>query len=178
MNEYVTKDPPKLLFVNLVSGDELPVQFNPTQLREAIEANYSRVVVPGQSHAQMQFINTDNFKIDLELFFRAVTKQELELIHRARRQILSWAYPRMVANDIVGGGAPKLLLYWPSMLSVECVLASASFTHERFNNQARSVQFTCAVQLEEMRNVRLHFDEVAEDNVLRFGSDLGLEEEG
>jgi len=168
--------PPKLTIVNLVSNDELEVQFNPTQLMEQIEVNWSRQTVPGQSHEPLQFVNTANFKIDLELFFRALTEDELTKIHFARRQILSWAYPRDIGGDIVGGGAPRLLLLWPQMLSITCVMTSVQITHSRFNSKGKSVSFTARVALEEIRDVRLHFDEVAEDNVLRFGVDVDIEE--
>jgi len=174
--DSATATPPKLLFANLVSADELEAQFNPTQLMEQIEANWSRQTVPGQSHEPMQFVNTANFKLDIELFFRAVNKTELEAIHRARRQILSWAYPRDIEGDISGGGAPRILVYWPGMLSLTCVMTSTSIVHQRFNKNGRSVQFTCRLQLEEIRDTRLHFDEVAEDNVLRFGDGIGLED--
>jgi len=176
--EATTITPPRLLFVNLVSTDELEVQFNPTQLMEQIEANWARQTIPGQSHEPLQFVNTANFKLDLELFFRAISKSELETIHRARRQIFSWAYPRDVAGDVAGGGAPRILVYWPGMLSLTCVMTNAAFTHQRFNKKGRSVQFICRLQLEEIRDTRLHFDEVAEDNVLRFGDGIGLEDEG
>lgn len=174
--EAAKQTPPKLLFANLVSGDELEVQFNPTQLMEQIEVNWARQTVPGQSHEPLQYVNTANFKIDIELFFRAISKDELANIHRARRQILSWAYPRDVEGDVVGGGAPRILVYWPGMLTLTCVLASAELIHERFNKDAKSVQYRARLQLEEIRDVRLHFDEVAEDNVLRFGDAVGLEE--
>lgn len=176
--DAVTKNPPKLILANLISGDELEVQFNPTKLQEQIEVNWARLAMPGQSHEKLHFIHTSNFKISLELFFRAMTRDELEKIHYARRQILSWAYPRSISNDIVGGGAPTLLLYWPKMLSLKCVMGSASITHELFNHEGRSTQFNCSINLEEIRDVRLHFDEVAEDNVLRLGSGLSLEDEG
>jgi hypothetical protein len=176
--EAATHTPPKLLFVNLVSTDELEVQFNPTQLQEQIEANWSHQTVPGQSHEPLQFVNTANFKLDIELFFRATKKAELEAMHRARRQILSWAYPRDIAGDVVGGGAPRILVYWPGMLSLTCVVTNVGITHNRFNRNARSVEYTCRLQLEEIRDTRLHFDEVAEDNVLRFGDGIGLEEGG
>ena len=168
--------PPKLVFVNLVSNDELEAQFNPTQLSEQIEANWAHQTVPGQSHEPLQFVNTANFKLDIELFFRAINTTEYEEIHRARRQILSWVYPRDVDGDISGGGAPRILVYWPGMLSLTCVLTSVGITHQRFNKNGRSVQFNCRLQLEEIRDTRLHFDEVAEDNVLRFGDGIGLEE--
>jgi hypothetical protein len=174
--EAATFTPPKLLFANLVSGAELEAQFNPTQLQEQIEANWSHQTVPGQSHEPLQFVNTANFKLNIDLFFRAISTTELTAIHRARRQILSWVYPRDIQGDIVGGGAPRILVYWPGMLSITCAVTNVLITHERFNKNGRSVQFTCNLQLEEIRDTRLHFDEVAEDNALRFGDGIGLEE--
>lgn len=168
---------PKLVITNLYSGDELIAQFNPSTLREQLGANWSRLQVPGLSHERLQFVHTENFKLNLAMQFRADQQSELVSIHRARRLLLSWCYPREVANDVVGGGAPRLLLTWPKMLAMGCVLTAVSIEHTLFTVDAQSRRFLATLQLEEIRDVAVFFQDVVEDSDLRFGADQDLIDE-
>lgn len=171
----VSTEPQKLVLTNLAADDqELIAQFNPTQFSEELAANWTALTVPGAPWQPLQFINTENFKLKMELFFLAQTVDDLEKIHRARLLLLAWCYPRSVSSDIIGGAAPRILVTWPGMLSLEAVLREVSIRHQRFNRVGQSVHFTANVSFEEANDVLLSFDSVATDEDVRFGSPLDI----
>ena len=171
----INQTPNRMVFTNLYDGEELLAQFNPTQFTESLGVNWTTLQIPGLSHKPLQFINTDNLKLRFELYFQARSPDELLDIQRARLLLIAWCYPRNVSNDIIGGAAPRLLVTWPGMLSLEAVLRNVDITHQRFNKLGQSVHFTANVQLEEVSEALLTFDTVAEDDAARFGSPLDLE---
>ena len=156
--------------VNLRNNKVLVAQYNPDRLEEEIGSEWSKLDVNGNSHQKLQFRRTNNLVLTFTLQFVAQTRIEMVRLHEARRTIHSWAYPRNVSNDIVGGGASRLLFIWPGMWSIETVAMRAKLTHNRFNVQARSVAFDATITLEEIRDFRITFGDVLEDNVLRFGN--------
>lgn len=168
-------EPPKLVFVNILSGDEVAVQFNPTDFTEAIAAKYDDQSVSGQSHEPSQFVNTQNFTIELKCTWRAYSPEQLVQLNRARRHMLSWCYPRNISPQVVGGGAPRILVAWPGMLSLECSIRNVRIQHKRFNRKAQSVEMDAFISIREIRDFRITFDEVAEDSQLRLGSTFGME---
>jgi hypothetical protein len=165
-------EPPRMSITNLRSGEEVVAQFNPGELGESVSPQWSRLAPQGLSHEVHHFTHTGPYQIQIELFFRAYSPEELERIHRARRHLLSWAMPRRIGSDLVGGGPPMLLLVWPGMLSIQCYLVELKLTHSRFNSQSRSVQYTAALTLEEEPGTLITSESVAEDTRLRFGDPI------
>jgi len=170
----INQVPSKLVFTNLVDGAELEAQFNPTNFTEQLGANWNSLTIPGASYKPLQFSNTDNLKLRFEMFFLAQTKAELAGLQRARLLLLAWCYPRRVANDIVGGGAPRILVTWPTMLSLQAVIRTVEHSHQRFNRIGQSVHMTTNLSLEEISDVQLTFDQVREDDDVRFGEPAEL----
>jgi hypothetical protein len=161
---------PKMTVTNLNTGLTMRAQYNPEQLEETVSANWARQGVPGLSHNVLQFSNTANETFAFELFFRANTEAEMQEIHRWRRFLKSLVVPRGGANTIAGGAPPRVLLVWPRMLSLTCILPTAKFTHEHFNKMMQSRIFRVAVQFEEIRDVRMTSEDVFDDRELRFGN--------
>ena len=52
--------PPKCVLVNVSTAESIECLFNPTELTEKVEVNWSRLAVPGLSHQVLQFQNTGN----------------------------------------------------------------------------------------------------------------------
>lgn len=173
-----TSPPPRRIALTNQDADpsddnvELVAQFNPTNLTEEIAANWARITVPGLSHEQLQFVNCSNYKLKMDLHFRATSFEEALYIHRARLLLLAWNYPRTAAADVKGGRAPRLLVTWPGMLSFIAILTNVSINHTRFNRMGQSVAFTATIQLEEISDVHLTFDSVALDSSTRLGDPL------
>lgn len=164
--------PPKMSITNLRSGVEIVAQFNPTEFEEQVAPNFARFSAQGQSHEKRHFTYTGSFAVTTTLYFRAFSPAELDEIHRARRHLLSWAYPRRIGSDTVGGGPPPLLFVWPGMLALPVDLISARIVHEAFNKAGKSVRFRAEVTFEESRDTLLTTESVADDEELRFGAAL------
>lgn len=169
---YEAFEPPRMSITNLRSGAEVIAQFNPAELQESVAPQWARLAPQGLSHEVHHFTHTGPYEIQMELFFRAYSQAELDDIHRARRHLLSWAAPRRIGSELVGGGPPQLLIVWPGMLAVTCYLTELRITHNRFNSNARSVGYTAVVVFEEVRSSLLTTELVADDTELRFGDPL------
>lgn len=165
-------DPAKMSITNLVSGAEVIAQFNPEEFQESVQPIWARLAAQGLSHEVHHYAHTSPYVVQMDLYFRAFSKEELLELHRARRHLLSWAHPRRIASELVGGGPPRLLLVWPGMLSIECFLTEARITHQRFNQHLRSTSMVASVSFEEDPTTLLTTEMVADDDLLRFGDPL------
>ena len=167
-------------------NEGLTAQFNPTELQEAIQVQWSKLRIPGQSHELLQFSHTGNLRYSFTLRFSAfaqdtraatqrgsrnlglppppapdqVTQKTLEDMQRARRFLLSLAYPQRGGNNIPSSGPPRLLFVWPQLVSLTCVLNALTFTYQRFNHQLAPVEFTVQITIEEIRDVKIFSEQV------------------
>ncbi len=168
--EVAGQRPARMSIANIATGGSVEAQFNPTEFEEALEVHWARQTVPGLSHQPLQFVSTGNVKFSLELRFEAQEPTSgLEHILFARRFLQSLCYPRRGAEDVAGGGPPRALFVWPSVISLTCVVTGLSFNYGRFNRAGAPVQFTARVTLEEVRDVRLLSEEVLADGTQRSG---------
>jgi hypothetical protein len=163
------KHPPRLSITNLRNGAEIAAQFNPEEFEESVSPEWSKLKVQGLSHPVHHFETTSAYVCRFTLYFRAFSPLELQQLQRARRHLMSWAYPRRVTSQLVGGGPPSLLVVWPGMLQIETFLTELRIKHERFNSQAQSVEFHADCSFEEHPESLLTSDFVAEDPDQRFG---------
>lgn len=169
--EVASQRPARMSIANIVTGDAVEAQFNPTEFEEALEVNWARQTVPGLSHQPLQFVNTGNVKFTLELHFEVHgASADLEQLHFAKRFLQSLCYPRRGAEDVIGGGPPRALFVWPNVVSLTCVVTGLSFKYGRFNLAGTPIQFTAKVTLEEIRDVRLLSEEVLADGSRRSGA--------
>jgi len=172
--EVAARRPTRMSIANVVTGASIEAQFNPTDFDEMLEVNWARQTVPGLSHQPLQFVNTGNAKFTLELQFEAQDPTtSIEQIHLARRFLQSLCYPRRGAEDVLTGGPPRALFVWPNVISLTCVVTGLSFRYSRFNLDGTPVQFAAKVTLEEVRDVRLHSEDVLADGTRRSGAPLG-----
>ena len=158
----------KMLITKL--GDPRTVfetQFNPTEFTEALRVNYQRHKIPGLSHEPMQYVNTTNDKIALDLFFDADTQEQADRNLIARRFLLAVCYPKRPVGDLQIGGPPRLLFVWPSFISLTTVVTSLQFTYTRFSSTGVPLDFVASVALEEIRDMRLTYDDVIENGTVR-----------
>lgn len=167
--------PPRMSLTNISNGRTVEMQFNPEQFQENVVANYTDQVVPGLSHEVAQFSHTSSEAFTFDLHYRALSVDEMNSIHLARRFLKSLCFPRGGSETIAGGAPPRVLLVWPRMLSLTCTMRSVQLTHVLFNRQSRSRQFSAAVTLKEVRDFRVTSEEVYEDNQLRYGMEPSLD---
>ena len=166
--EIVSERPARMSIANVSSGESVEAQFNPTEFEEALDVNWTRQTVPGLSHQPLQFVNTNNAKFTLELNFEVLDDTtDIDQIHYSRRFLQSLCYPQQGAEDIAGGGPPRVLFVWPNVVSLTCVITSLSFKYGRFNVDGMPIQFTSKVALEEIRDVRLLSEDVLSNGTQR-----------
>lgn len=176
--QQIADAPSRLTLTDLNSGVTIEAQFNPTQLVERLGANWEAMEVPGLSHKPLHFMNTSNEQQVMTLWFRAISRAELDRIHAARRFLKSLTFPTSGADDLQSGSPPRVLVVWPQMVSMIMVLRTLTMTHLVFNREARSVQFTADLEWEEIRDWRITSEDVWEDNQFRFGDLPGFFEGG
>ena len=169
--ESLGLEAPKMSIARIDTGASLQVQFNPAELSESLEAVYARLTVVGQSHQQMQFVNTNNLKFNLDMAYTAMAGPDaLQRLLAARRFLHSLLYPRG-ATTVAAGGAPRVLFVWPTIISLTCVVTELKGKFTRFNSQGGPVQYTASLAIEEVRDVRILSEEVAALGTLRSGAD-------
>src|SRR5262249_19434655 len=141
--DVAAQTPARMSIANVSTGDSVEAQFNPADFEEALEVNWARQTVPGLSHQPLQFVNTGNVKFTLELTVDArEPAADLDQLLRGRRFLQSLCYPRRGAADVAGGGPPRALFVWPTIVSLTCVITSLTFKYSRFNLAGTPVQFT------------------------------------
>ena len=58
----------KALITNTVTGDAIPVQFNPEEYTLSRDINYAQAAIPGLSAPILQFVNGNMQTLEMELF--------------------------------------------------------------------------------------------------------------
>jgi len=167
--------PERMHLVDLSTGEDLEVFFNPEQIKEKIQVVYNRLTVPGMSHQPLQYSNTANDTLDFDLYCRGNTEGERVLIEDFRSFLMSLCYPKGNAGTIDDGAPPRVLFVWPLVWTFTCVVGSLDFSYTQFALGGRISRYTCGVQLEEIRDVRLTSDDVRRHGTRRSASGGGVE---
>lgn len=170
-------------FVNIRTGEGITAQFNPTTFDELLEVNYNRQQVLGLSHQLLQFLNTGNHQFSFDLFWdRGVTPEmreenltlagvsELAELDEAKKFFESLCYPSKGATTVSSGAPPRVLVVWPGVLSMTCVVTSVATRNEGFNYLGERVRAFMSIEFEEIRDVRITSQEVRQYGTQRPGS--------
>lgn len=169
------RKPARVSLTNLATGEGWFAMFNPAQLEESIGVKYNRQSVPGLSHQPLQYGNTENYKFTLALFYRAQATEltnpftaaaiknkrpkGLSDVLEMRKFLQSLCYP-VQATTVGGGGPPRVLVVWPNILTMVCVVTGIKFVNSRFNIEGTPVEYVATVSFEEIRDDRISMDEV------------------
>jgi hypothetical protein len=151
--------------------------FTPVELVESVAVKWAKLAVVGMSHETLQYGNTSNYALDgLEFFFRGTTPEEVDAIHEGRKFLLSLAYAPEGAEGLRDGAPPRILFFWPQVVSLTCVLGKIRISHSKFNREGRTTIFRARFDLEEARDVRLTMEQVRAQGTQR--SAAAAEESG
>jgi hypothetical protein len=147
---------------------------NPTELREQVQVNYSRLQVPGLSHQVLQFSSTGNVSLPVELyldkfFARGVSAEDDPDILDFKRFLQALTVPAGGASDVASGGPPRALLVWPGLVSLTCVVTSLEFRYEQFGVRGEVLVYRAQVTFEEIRDSRTTSEEMRVQGSLRGG---------
>lgn len=154
--------PPRATLANVRTGESRKFQFNPDGWEESIGAEYARLTVPGLSHQVMQFVNTRNRELRLELLYDSGNYQASSRgrnpILATRRWLRSLVHPRSGGGRITGG-APRVLFTWPSFVALTAFVTDARFTYLQINQRGEPSSMRVELTLEEVRDeIRLMED--------------------
>lgn len=167
--------PPRMHLVDLSTGEDLEVFFNPEQIVEEIQVAYARLTVPGMSHQPLQYTNTGNQAVTLDLYAVGNTEGQRVLIEDFRRFLQSLCYPKGDAGTIDDGAPPRVLFVWPNVWSWTCVITGLRITSTQFALNGRISRYVASVTLEEIRDVRLTSDDVRRHGTRRSPSGGGVD---
>ena len=137
-------------------SDSLEAQSNPPNFTETYGTEWSKQKSPGLSHSRKQFVQTVDRSIALRLEFYALNEdgksvEGAKFLLEAREFLLQSCRPRKLANSIATGGAPLLVFFWPSFMTMVASLDAVSFSYNRFNRVGAPVEMTAELKLEEVR---------------------------
>lgn len=153
----------KAIIANTVTGDRIPVMFNPEEYTVNKDINYAQIGVPGLSAPIIQFVHGNMGTLEMELFLD--TYEE----HREGNRVLNHAgedvrqLTRQITNlmviDSTTHAPPPLIFTWAS-LSFQCVLARASQRFIMFMPDGTPVRARLQVTFNEFSNVELEAKDI------------------
>lgn len=173
IDEVASTIPPRLRLFNLRTNEGFVMQFNPTQFTERLAINYGRPQVLGQSHQELQYLNTSNLTVPMQLFFLSRDIRTHAGGQEVKRFLYSLCYPVRGAGSVIGGAPPRVLVVWPNTLSLTCKITSLEINNQRFNRASEVVQFTANCNFEEMRDIRWTSEDARQLGVRRTGESPG-----
>lgn len=153
------ESPDRMSITNLDTAKSVTAQFNPDEVKEVLKVLYHRLPILGLSHQPMQYQGTENLKVTFTLGFDALSHEGSGLMD-ARAFLMSLCYSSRVAEDIIGGDTPPVLLVWPELYALECKMASLSTTLKRFRARGRPTLFTSDIEVERVSEVRLFSEDI------------------
>ena len=153
----------KALITNSVTGERIPVMFNPEEYTLNRDINYAHAAIPGLSAPILQFVSGNLQTLDMELFLDTYEEHRVgsTVTNPARSDVR--VMTRKVTdlmNIEPSTHAPPVLLFTWSSLSFTCVLAKASQKFTMFLPDGTPVRARLSVSFHEFRNVDLEAKEV------------------
>lgn len=151
--------PPRCVLVNVTSGEPIECLFNPTQLTEKVQVNYSRLAIPGMSHQTLQFQSTGNRQIPgvefyLDRFFAEEQPSDPDIMD-FRAFLLALTVPPGGTEGVVDTAPPRVLVIWPDVVVVEAVVTELEFAYRQLAVDGAVLVYTATVGFEEILDVRV-----------------------
>ena len=159
--------PPRCVLVNVTSGESMECLFNPTQLTEKVQVNWSRLAVPGLSHQVLQFQSTANRSLAgvefyLDRFFATEQPGEPDIME-FRSFIRALTVPPSGTEGVVDTAPPRTLFIWPEVITVETVVTDVEFQYRQVAVDGRVLVYAATVTFEEILDVRVTSEELREE---------------
>jgi hypothetical protein len=153
----------KALVTNTVTGERIPVMFNPEEYTVNQDVNYAQTAIPGLSAPLLQFVHGNMQTLQMELFLDTLEahQQNGRTLNQAGEDVrkLTAKIVSLMNIDASTHAPPVLLFTWAS-LSFTCVLARASQRFILFLPDGTPVRARLQVTFNEFRNVDLEAKEV------------------
>ena len=158
--------PPRCALVNVSTAEAIECLFNPKDLTEKIDVNWSRLAVPGLSHQVLQFQNTGNRQLSgvefyLDRFFAAAGETDADLLD-FRAFLRALTVPPEGTEGVPATSPPRVLFIWPEVITIECVIASVEFQYKQLAVDGTALVYTATVGFEEILDARVTSEELRE----------------
>lgn len=155
------------MLVNVLTGESMQCLFNPTQLTEKLQVNWNRLAVPGLSHQVLQFQGTSNRQLSgvafyLDAFF-ASQQADTSNIMAFRAFLRALTVPPTGTEGVLATAPPGVLVLWPGVLTVECVVASVEFQYRQLAVDGRVLVYTATVTFEEVLDTRVTSEQLRQE---------------
>lgn len=153
----------KAVITNTVTGDRIPVMFNPEEYTVNRDNNFAQLAVPGLRAPIIQFVHGSMQTLEMELFLDTYEahREGSRVINSAgddvRKQLSK--ITGLMDIDPATHAPPKLLFTWAS-LSFTCVLARANQRFIMFLPDGTPVRAKVQVTFNEFCNVDLEAKEI------------------
>ncbi len=145
---------PRCTLFNSYTGEWMDCLFNPAQLAEKVQVNYSKLLVPGLSHQVLHYQSTGNRQIPgLEFYLdRHFARKQSESadIMKFRRFLLAMTTPYET-----GSAPPVTQIIWPNVLSVDAVLTSVEFRYQKIGANGDVLIYTANCSFEEIQGISI-----------------------
>jgi len=156
--------PPRCSLVNVATAESIECLFNPKDLTEKLDVNWTRLAVPGLSHQVLQFQNTGNRQLSgvefyLDRFFAAAGESSVELLD-FRAFLRALTVPPEGTEGVPATAPPRVLFIWPEVVTVECVVASVEFQYKQLAVDGTVLVYTATVTFEEILDQRVTSEEL------------------
>ncbi len=165
--ELAVARPPRCVLVNVTTGESMECLFNPTQLTEKVQVNYSRLAVPGLSHQVLQFQSTGNRQLAgvefyLDRFFASEQPGDPDIL-AFRAFLRALTVPPAGTEGVPATAPPRVLFVWPEVLTVEAVVTDVEFQYRQVAVDGTVLVYAATVTFEEILDVRVTSEELREE---------------
>lgn len=153
----------RALITNTVTGQAVPVQFNPEEYTLNRDIQYAQAAIPGLSAPLLQFVSGNLQTLEMELFLDSYEEHRAgsRVVNAARSDVraLTRRITDLMAIEPSTHAPPVLLFTWGS-LAFTCVLARVSQRFTQFLPDGAPVRARLNVTFNEYRNADLEAREV------------------
>ncbi|MCP4678746.1 MAG: peptidoglycan-binding protein [Deltaproteobacteria bacterium] len=154
---------PRCSLVNITTGESIDCLFNPAQLVEKVQVNWTRLNVPGLSHQVLQYQSTTNRKLDgvefyLDRFFASAQPGSPDIL-TFRSFLRGLTVPPSEAL-----APPRTLVIWPKVLTVETVLTKLEFEYRQFATDASVLVYVAKCAFESILDLRVTSEELRRES--------------
>lgn len=154
--------PARCALANVRTGQSVECLFNPPQLLEKVQVNWSRLGVLGLSHEVLQYQSTGNrgfgaLEFYVDRFFARGASPDAEVLAFAEF-MRGLTRPPRDAADVASGAPPRVLFVWPNVLTVEAVVTDLELRFTDFAVDGSVLVYTASCSLEEILDVRYAAD--------------------
>lgn len=158
----------KAIVTNTVTGERIPVLFNPEEYTLNKDVNYAQANVPGLSAPIIQFVHGNMQTLEMELLLDTYEEHRdgNRVLNRQGEDVrnLTKKFTDLMNIDPTTHAPPVLIFVWAS-LSFTCVLARASQRFIMFLPDGIPVRARLQVTFNEFRNVDLEAKEIKRETV-------------